>query len=175
MKPPLSTLPANGDLARTAIEYSVDGVMVIDGEGVVQFANPAAILMFANRTRELVGFHVGVPAIRAPVELLLPGPPDASYVEMRSTEIVWAGRGASLACLRDITERKLAEEAVRKHAEELRERNHELLRFSRGAVRRELRMIELKQEVNDLCLLMGKPPRHRIPTERMEPETGVTG
>jgi PAS domain-containing protein len=152
----------NADLARTVIEYSFDGLLVIDAEGFVQFANPAAISMFRHQTDQLTGFHIGVPAINEPVEITLPGLNGACHVEMRSTEMVWEGRAANLACLRDITDRKKAEEAVRKQAEELRERNHELIRFNSAAVGRELRMIELKQEVNQLCVCMGHSVRYRV-------------
>jgi PAS domain S-box-containing protein len=107
-----SSLPSD-ELARKVIEHSVDGLLVIDAEGVVRFANPAAISLFAGRTTELVGFHLGAPAIHEPVELILPSGTSPRYVEMRSTEIIWEGRTASLASLRDITERKLAEEALR--------------------------------------------------------------
>jgi PAS domain S-box-containing protein len=51
---------------------------------------------------------------------------------------------------RDITHR-VAAEAV------LRRRNEELERFNRTAVDRELRMVELKQEVNRLALAAGRP------------------
>jgi two-component system CheB/CheR fusion protein len=51
---------------------------------------------------------------------------------------------------RDITHR-VAAEAV------LRRRNDELERFNRTAVDRELRMVELKQEVNRLALAAGRP------------------
>ncbi len=57
----------------------------------------------------------------------------------------------------DITERKLAEEAMQEHALILQARNEELARFNRVAVGRELRMIELKKEVNALCQEMGRP------------------
>ncbi len=51
----------------------------------------------------------------------------------------------------DITERKDAEEA-------LRQRAHELERFHRVSVGRELRMIELKREVNRLAADLGRAP-----------------
>ncbi len=50
----------------------------------------------------------------------------------------------------DITDAKDAEE-------ELRKRNRELERFNRLAVGRELRMIELKEEINRLSLELGQP------------------
>ena len=45
-------------------------------------------------------------------------------------------------------------------AEELRAGNEELQRFNRAMVGRELRMIELKHEVNELCARAGQPPRY---------------
>ncbi len=62
----------------------------------------------------------------------------------------------------DITERKRAEQALRQQAEELHARNINLNRFNRVAVDRELRMIELKREINELCAQLGEPPRHHV-------------
>ena len=59
----------------------------------------------------------------------------------------------------DITERKQAEAALRQKAEALRASNAELEQFNRAMVGRELRMIELKQEINELCRRLGEPPR----------------
>ena len=59
-------------------------------------------------------------------------------------------------------ERKRTEEALRQQTEELRARNQELTRFNRAGVGRELRMIELKQEVNELCRRLGEPLRHAV-------------
>ena len=56
---------------------------------------------------------------------------------------------------RDITERKLAEDA-------LRASNKELERFNKAAVGRELRMVELKKEVNDLCGRVGEEQRYKL-------------
>ena len=51
---------------------------------------------------------------------------------------------------------------MRQQTEELRARNQELTRFNRAGVGRELRMIELKQEVNELCRRLGEPLRHAV-------------
>ena len=64
--------------------------------------------------------------------------------------------------LRDITERKRAEEELRAANEELRE-------FNQIMVGRELRMIELKKEINDLCAKNGAPPRYEIEPEEDRP------
>ena len=61
----------------------------------------------------------------------------------------------------DITKRKQAEE-------EIRLRNEELTRFNRAMVDRELRMIELKKQVNELCLKAGLPPQYKLAFEKKE-------
>jgi two-component system, chemotaxis family, CheB/CheR fusion protein len=60
----------------------------------------------------------------------------------------------------DITERKGMEEQISKDAKELRQSNQELTRFNRAMVDRELRMIEMKEEVNELCKRLGEPKRY---------------
>jgi len=91
----------------------------------------------------------------------------------------------------DITERRRAEEAVResearyrnlfnlqkqaeteirRRVEELKTANEELTRFNRVTVGRELRIIQLKQQVNDLCARLHQPPRYATePDERARP------
>jgi PAS domain S-box-containing protein len=63
--------------------------------------------------------------------------------------------GGIILFTEDTTERKLAED-------ELRNRNKDLETFNYAAVGRELRMIELKQEINELCAVAGKPPRYAL-------------
>lgn len=63
-----------------------------------------------------------------------------------------------MASFVDITERKRAEEALKK-------KNEELERFNKLAVGRELRMIELKREINALFEQLGKEPGYKIAGE----------
>jgi two-component system CheB/CheR fusion protein len=55
----------------------------------------------------------------------------------------------------DITSRKEAEEQLRQNMDEL-------TRFNRAMVSRESRMIELKKEINELCVRLGEPPRYPL-------------
>jgi PAS domain S-box-containing protein len=58
----------------------------------------------------------------------------------------------------DITTRKETEEQLRQNMEEL-------TRFNRAMVSRESRMIELKKEINELCMRLGEPPRYPLKFE----------
>jgi two-component system CheB/CheR fusion protein len=64
--------------------------------------------------------------------------------------------------IRDITERKHAEDEVKRHATELKAANEDLVRFNSAMVDRELRMIELKKQVNELCGKMGMEPVYKV-------------
>jgi PAS domain-containing protein len=65
--------------------------------------------------------------------------------------------------LQAANEKLQAEVAERKRAEErLRATNDELTRFNRAMVDREIRMIELKKQVNELCARLGQPPRYTL-------------
>lgn len=59
----------------------------------------------------------------------------------------------------DISRRKEAEQKLQQNMDEL-------TRFNRAMVSRESRMIELKKEVNALCLQLGKKPRYPLDFEK---------
>jgi len=61
----------------------------------------------------------------------------------------------SVGMVQDITERTLAEEEILRNVEVLE-------RFNRATVGRELRMIELKKEVNELRVRLGEVPRYPL-------------
>jgi two-component system CheB/CheR fusion protein len=66
----------------------------------------------------------------------------------------------------DMSERKRAEEALRQSYAELQLHTEELERFNGVAVGRELRMLELKKEINDLCGRMSEAPRYVVDLEQ---------
>ena len=75
-----------------------------------------------------------------------------------------------LAVTVDITERKQAEDELRRRAEQLGASLEELTRFNKAMVGRELRMVELKQEINALCAQLGQPPRYACQPETEPPK-----
>ena len=68
---------------------------------------------------------------------------------------------------REITERKRAEDALREVHELAQRRAAELAAFNQAMVGRELRIIEMKEEVNALCQGLGREPKY-LPVWRTE-------
>ena len=108
---------------RLLITQNVDGVVVVDRDGIIQFVNPAAEVLFARPAAELVGQPFGFPMLVGETTELdivrQTGVP--TVAEMRVVETEWEGEQASLASLRDISERKQAEEMLRQQAEQLQQ------------------------------------------------------
>ena len=89
---------------RTVLETFPDGVLVFDGAGVVQYANPAAARLFDARVDSLLGRQFGVAlAVNTTVELK---PAKDRRLEMRVESTVWQDEPAFLACLTDVSERR---------------------------------------------------------------------
>ena len=100
-------------------------------------------------------------------------PNEQRWFRLMVTPVADGRREGAVVMHVNITERRLAEEelrekerTLREQAVELRARNEELTRFNRAAVGRELRMIELKREINGLCERLGLAPPHRLPDEQ---------
>ena len=71
----------------------------------------------------------------------------------------------------DISQHKGAELEIQRRVEEQRAANEELVRFNRVMVGRELRIIELKKQVNELRAQLGQPPRYTTePDEAARPK-----
>jgi signal transduction histidine kinase len=108
-------LAAQEERFRSIVERSVDGVVVLDPRGWVLFANAAAEELFGRERRELVGTDFGYPAVageNTEIDILRRGGAPRT-AEMRVVETTWAGEGALLVLIRDVTERRAAEERER--------------------------------------------------------------
>jgi len=92
-----------------------DPVVVIDLDGIVLFTNPAAERLFHANLSLAVGEPCGLPTEAGlPVEISLTDRDGLDRTaELRVVDTQWDGRPAKLASLRDITERKRTERAMR--------------------------------------------------------------
>ena len=94
------------------IERTGDAIVVVDSEGTVRFANSAAEALFGRGRKELLDTPFGFPVMSGETtELDLSG---GRVAEMRAVDLLWDGRSAHLASLRDVTGRKEAEDAARR-------------------------------------------------------------
>jgi len=96
------------------IHNSADGALIIDNQGIVIYANPAAEQLFGRFRDKLVGTPFGYPVVDSDLtelDIVLNG---TIYVaEMRVSEAPWEGQMSFIVTLRDITERKKREEQLR--------------------------------------------------------------
>jgi|GEM_PF-1242285 len=106
------------------IANNADGILIMDHEGHLLFANPAAERIFGISSEELVGHGFGFPVIAGEsTEIDIFSKTGSKIVEMRVVEIDWDGRMAFLASLRDITERKRMEMELAKAKEDAESAN----------------------------------------------------
>ncbi len=98
------------------IEESADGVIIVDGEGIVRFVNPAAELLFGRKSEQFVGELFGFPVISGETKeiQIIAGYNEVRFAEMRVVETEWEGDIAYLVSIRDITNRKHAEEKIKR-------------------------------------------------------------
>ena len=97
------------------VESSADGVLVLDREGIILFANTRAAAMLERPAEQIVGDSFGDPAAgREPTELtIMRRSGSALTIEIRMMETLWDGVTAFVATLRDISARKETERALR--------------------------------------------------------------
>lgn len=91
---------------RTILETLPDGILVLDGAGVVRYANPSAARLFDARVESIVGRQFGAAlAVNTTVELK---PSQDRRLEMRVESTVWQDEPAFLAVLTDLTAKRHA-------------------------------------------------------------------
>jgi PAS domain S-box-containing protein len=177
---------------RRLFESARDGILILDAEtGMIVDVNPFLIELLGV-TREVflgkrvweLGFFKDVVANEANFlelqqkgyvryeNMALEGRDGKRHEVEFISNVYDVDHSRVIQCnIRDISERKRMEEARRQQTEELRTRNAELMRINRASEGRELRMVELKQQINELCRQLGQPPRHPLDFLGARPQT----
>jgi PAS domain S-box-containing protein len=157
-----------------------DAILMMDPEGNISYWNKAAERMFDYTEEEVIGKNLHVllvpeqfhpafskgfegfketgqgAALGKTLEVAAIGKGGTEFpVELSLSAVKLKGRWNAIGLIRDIAERKAAEEELKKRADELE-------KFNRLAVGRELKMIELKKEINALLGESGKEPGYKI-------------
>ncbi|KJU85431.1 sigma-54 dependent transcriptional regulator/sensory box protein [Candidatus Magnetobacterium bavaricum] len=175
-------LKKSEELSRMLLISVAEGIFGVDADGVVVFVNPAALKMLRYEEDEVVGknLHTMIHHTYADGS---PHPEDACpmYKTNRygisnqvSDDVLWRRDGSyfrveysatpiykdntvvgSVVTFRDITERKKVEEQLKRHVMDLE-------RFNRLTIGREEKMIQLKQEINELSEELGRIRRYKI-------------
>ncbi|GEO81316.1 ATP-binding protein [Pararhodospirillum oryzae] len=91
---------------RALVEAATDAILVIGHAGDILYANDAAGDLFRSRPEALEGLPFGHPLVHGQtVELDVPLAGEARIAEMRASSVTWEGEAASVAILRDVSER----------------------------------------------------------------------
>ena len=98
------------------VSATTDGIMILDEQGEIGFANPAAVKLLNLPQEELIGYEWGIP-LQETVEIELIGSNGQIRIaEMKVVRTRWQGEAAYVVVLRDITAHKKAEESLRESA-----------------------------------------------------------
>lgn len=110
----ISTLCDSEARLQTIVANLLDGLLIVNRRGRVLFANPAAGKIFGYEPEDLIGVELGWPAIQNDtIELTILRPNrEIGIGEMHVAPAKWEGKSVCIISLRDITERKRAENAL---------------------------------------------------------------
>ncbi|MBM4054668.1 MAG: EAL domain-containing protein [Planctomycetes bacterium] len=103
---------------RNTVERSRDGIVVVDKEGFVRFANESALIIFSYDSDQLTGTVFGFPIITdVMTEIEIPKKNGTNGIaEMSIMKTEWDEKEAFLIIIRDVTERKKSERRIRQLA-----------------------------------------------------------
>jgi len=117
--------PSVGEAGLQKIVASIPDAVIIVGENErIRFANPAAEALFGRPLGQLIGLELGLPAVasnKTEMDVVRPGG-FAVTAEVRFVDVDWNGEPARIVSLRDVTDRKRAEERAKQLERERRAR-----------------------------------------------------
>jgi signal transduction histidine kinase len=96
-------------------------MVVLDGNGIVKYANPAALELFDLSAREMCGKLLGSPVVKQqPIDMdVIRGFKEVAAAEMRMVEVEWEGRQCHLISFRDVSRHVRLEEELQKARDEM--------------------------------------------------------
>jgi signal transduction histidine kinase len=112
---PETALPRTSQASslRAIIERLPDGIVIVDTQGIIRFANPAAERLFGRTAEDLLDTSFGFPVVvgeTTEIDIVQRGGGTVVYAELRVVETEWEEEQVQIVSLRDITDRKQAQE-----------------------------------------------------------------
>jgi signal transduction histidine kinase len=109
----MSSRSASAELLAKLLTSTPDGLLVVDTDGIIRYANPAAGELFQRAAGSLTGEPFGLPHVAGlrDIELLLD---DGTLrtVEMRAVTTTWGAEDVWVLALRDATEERHREQEL---------------------------------------------------------------
>lgn len=163
---------------RAIFESANDGIITLSKDGKIEDINEKASAMFGYHKKDFLGKNIKdimhIFSLKSKMVVLknfalrvlgkeitpydvemIKADGSISFVEINAVPLIKDGEIiGNLAILRDITNRKKTEDDLRRKIEELE-------RYKNMTVGRELTMVELKKEINELCEKVGEKPRYK--------------
>jgi len=103
------------------VEVISDGILIINKDGIIRFANPVAKRLFGGKNKKILGEMFGFPFVEnITTELDIYRNKKKTVVELKVQKIEWQGEECCLASLRDISERIHVDEERRRLAAAIR-------------------------------------------------------
>ncbi len=105
------------------IEKSPDAIVIVDRKGIVDFVNSSAESLFGHKAVKLIGNVFGFPLVSGETTEIeiISAEKEVRFGEMRVVEVEWEHEYTYLATIRDITEKKKADEFIKSILESIGE------------------------------------------------------
>lgn len=94
------------DKLNTIVTQIKDGILVIDRNGIIQFANPASARMFNQPLSDLVGHELGKPVVEKKFTQIgiFRRNGELGEAQITMAEAEWEEQPVSIVCLRDVSD-----------------------------------------------------------------------
>lgn len=130
----IERLSKNKSALETIVNVSADGIVVIDANARVRFANPAALKLFGRTRDEFLDTEFAFPIAGEGLEITILQRNgegiNVVYAEMRIAAFQWEGEDAQLLSLRETTQNVRQRQELAKTIAQLKATNENLNQFA---------------------------------------------